>query len=65
MTKAFACRVPLAGVGGGELPESARIELVELERFSRYDRVWYYLECRVGGRRWRSTVDWFERAPGQ
>jgi hypothetical protein len=64
MTKAFACRVPHPGSGPVVLPQRALRELIELERFSRFDRVWYYLECRVAGRRWRSTVDWFERVQG-
>ncbi|HEX5053106.1 MAG TPA: glycosyltransferase family 39 protein [Planctomycetota bacterium] len=31
----------------------------ELRRWIHVDRFYYYLECRHGGRAWRSAVDWF------
>lgn len=64
MNKSCAFRVTFAA-GKPVVSPRARLELVELDRFVRRDRVYYYLECRVAGRLWRSAVDWFERLPGQ
>ncbi len=64
MNKACAFRATFAA-GETVLSPRARVELVELDRFVRRDRVYYYLECRVAGRPWRSEVDWFERVRGQ
>lgn len=60
MNKALGFRVRQPG-RPTELPPRAKLELRELDRFTRTDTVYYYLECTVRGRPWRSEVDWFRR----
>jgi hypothetical protein len=61
MNKALGCRVRVQPGQPLVLPPRAELELRELDRFARSDRVYYYLECTVKGRRWRSAIDWFTR----
>lgn len=61
MNKALGFRIRVQPDQALQLPPRAELELRELDRFARSDRVYYYLECTVQGRRWRSAIDWFTR----
>lgn len=61
MHKAFAFRVALAADRPTVVPADARSMLTEVDRFGGPDRIYYYLEADLDGRRRRSEVDWFER----
>jgi len=61
MNHAFGFRLSLEPGASAELPKAVRALLTEVDRFHAHGRVYYYLECRHRGRRWRSQVDWFQR----
>ncbi|HEU4418471.1 MAG TPA: hypothetical protein VFT55_06000 [Planctomycetota bacterium] len=58
MNRSFGFRLPRP-TRGSELSRDIRLRLWQLARFGGDAATWYYLECRVAGRTWRSEVDWF------
>jgi len=63
MNRSFGFRQARPTSGRDELPHVIRLRLWQLARFGDA-ATYYYLECRVAGRTWRSEVDWFvDRRP--
>jgi hypothetical protein len=62
MNRSFAFRLPRPTGAGSQLPRAVQGRLSQNNRLGGVQRTYYYIECRVDGRAWRSQVDWFVAA---